>query len=158
MPTFAILTGLPGSGKSTLSRRLKADRRFFVVSTDRLRLALNADVYPLQSTGEYAALDPLVWELARLAVEKLLRAGHNVAIDAIAATPERRREWRELAKRAGADRVEIHWCAGNWDSAERWKQERGVSAAEYREIRTRLEREYVPPTADEADELVVHNR
>ena len=41
MPTFAILSGLPGSGKSTLSRRLKADRQFFVVSTDRLRLALN---------------------------------------------------------------------------------------------------------------------
>jgi predicted kinase len=52
MPTFAILTGLPGGGKSTLSRRLKADRRFFVVSTDRLRLALNADVYPRQSTGD----------------------------------------------------------------------------------------------------------
>ena len=46
MPTFAILMGLPGSGKSTAAGKLKVERQFFVVSSDAMRLALNAGIYP----------------------------------------------------------------------------------------------------------------
>lgn len=157
MPTFAILCGLPGSGKSTLGRKLKTDRGFFVVSTDTIRLALNANVYP--RAAEYDALEPVVWELARVAVKHLLAAGHDVAVDATHLTRERRRMWRELARVASPGvRVEIHWCVGAWDSAERWATERGHTAEEYQEIRRRLEASVEVPTANEADEVVVHGQ
>lgn len=44
MLNFVIMSGLPGSGKSTLATRLQEERGLFVVSTDRIRLALNAGI------------------------------------------------------------------------------------------------------------------
>lgn len=156
MPTFAILCGLPGSGKSTLGKKLKVDRGFFVVSTDMLRLALNANVYPRATGGEYDTLEPMVWELARAAVSKLLAAGYNVAVDATHLSRERRAMWRALAcSVAPGTRVEIHWCVGSWDSPARWATERGHTTDEYHEIRRRLEASVQEPTADEADEVFV---
>ena len=64
MPTLAILSGLPGSGKSTAARLLRGDRGFFVVSADGLRLAFNAGVYPRNADGEYRTLEPVVTEAA----------------------------------------------------------------------------------------------
>lgn len=157
MPTFAILCGLPGSGKSTLGKKLKVDRGFFVVSTDMLRLALNANVYPRVAGGEYDTLEPVVWELARAAVSKLLATGHNVAVDATHLSRERRAMWRELVRSVASEvRMEIHWCVGSWDSPARWATERGHTADEYHEIHRRLEASVQEPTADEADELVIH--
>jgi predicted kinase len=157
MPTLAILAGLPGSGKSTAARRLKADRGFFVVSTDGLRLALNAGVYPREAGGEYAALEPVVLEVARLAVRRLLEAGRDVAVDATHLTRDRRAGWREFARGLMPEvRVEIHWCVGRWDSAARWGSERGHTPAEYEAIRRELEGTVEEPRPDEADVVVVH--
>ncbi len=157
MPTLAILAGLPGSGKSTAARRLRADRGFFVVSADGLRVAFNAGVYPRDAGGEYAALEPVVTEAARLAVRRLIEAGRDVAIDATHLTRERRAGWREFARTVEPrTRVEIHWCAGRWDSFGRWAVERGFQEVEYRALRQKLEESVEEPHADEADELVVH--
>ncbi|OWK35841.1 AAA family ATPase [Fimbriiglobus ruber] len=152
---FVILAGLPGSGKSTLSRQLKTERGFFVVSPDGLRLALNAGVYPRgDANGDYVALESVVWKLAETALKDLLAAGHNVALDATNLTASRRAYWRSVA--AGVARqtgreiaVTVHWCSGSWDSAERWTRERGHTPEEYAEIRRKLEAAVEPPTADE---------
>src|SRR4051812_26744694 len=83
MQQFAILSGLPGSGKSSLGKRLREVGGFFVVSSDGIRLALNAGGYPRgDQDGEYAILEPIVWDLVERAVTDLLRTGRNVAIDA----------------------------------------------------------------------------
>jgi predicted kinase len=152
---FAILAGLPGSGKSTLSRKLNAEEGFFVVSSDAIRLALNAGVYPRDPVGSYAVLDPIVWDLASSAITALLRTGANVAVDATNLTRHRRAVWAEVA-RAAVPGIPIHlyWCTGTYDSAGRWEQERGVSRGEYLMIRRRLESSVEPPGPDEAD--VVH--
>ena len=158
MPTFAILSGLPGSGKSTAARLLRGDRGFFVVSADGLRLAFDAGVYPRNAGGEYDILEPVVTEAARLAVRRLLEAGRDVAIDATHLTRERRSGWREFARTVDPRvRVEIHWCTGRWDSFGRWATERGYAEDEYRELRRKLEDSVEEPHADEADALFVHD-
>jgi predicted kinase len=158
MQTFAILMGLPGSGKSTAARKLKAERGFFVVSSDSLRLALNAGVYPREADGEYKFLDRFVWELAQLGIRRLLDAGRKVAIDATNLTREKRAEWRKFAREVRPDvRVEIHWCVGRWDSPKRWATERGHTEAEYLAIRSKLEAAIEEPREDEADAIVVHD-
>ena len=65
MPRFIMLAGMPGSGKSTRGQDLKRNEGVFVVSTDALRLALNADIYPRDDTaGDYALLEPIVVSFA----------------------------------------------------------------------------------------------
>jgi predicted kinase len=150
---FIMLAGMPGSGKSTRGRELKLTEGVFVVSTDGLRLALNADVYPRDVPGgDYAVLDPVVFALAEQAVASLLKSGHSVALDATCLSRARRAAWAALARRAAPQvRVEIHWCTGNYDSAERWERERGIGRADYEWIIAKLKRGREVPTADEAD-------
>jgi predicted kinase len=151
MQEFVLLAGLPGSGKSTLARRLKAEQGFFVVSSDAIRLALNAGVYPRgDQAGDYAVLDPIVWKLTEQAVVELLRTGGPVALDATNLTRERRAAWRDLARAAVPGiAVRIVWCEGHFDSPRRWAEERGYSEEEYRSVRQKLEATVERPAEDE---------
>ncbi len=151
-----ILAGLPGSGKSTYAKRLKADRGTFVVSSDTMRLALNAGIYPRDDqNGDYAILEPIVWSLVQQAVIMLLQAGHSLAIDATNLTKARRLFWQDVAHSVVPGiRVTIVWCTGAWDSPSRWLQERGCSEEEYWRIRHKLGASVEIPTADEASNVL----
>src|SRR5262245_1710538 len=115
MQEFVLLAGLPGSGKSTHAKRLKAEQGFFVVSSDAIRLALNAGVYPRgDSDGDYAVLEPIIWRLTEQAVVELLRTGRSVALDATNLLKQRRLAWRDLARSVVPGiPVRILWCEGN---------------------------------------------
>ena len=156
MQELFILSGLPGSGKSTYAKWLKSDRGTFVVSSDMIRLALNAGIYPRDDQdGDYAMLEPVVWSLVKQAVVMLLQAGHSLAIDATNLTKARRLYWQKVARSAVPDiRVTIVWCTGNWDSPSRWLEERGCSEEEYWRIRHKLEASVEIPTADEASKVL----
>ena len=155
MQEFVLLAGLPGSGKSTLSKRLKSEQGFFVVSSDSIRLALNAGCYPRgDQEGDYALLEPIVWELVQQAVAALLKAGKNVALDATNLTRSKRATWLTLARDVAPDvRCAICWCTGNYDSPARWANERGHSEEEYWIIRRRLEAAVEMPRAEENAEV-----
>ena len=154
MQGFVILSGLPGSGKSTHAKWLKSARGIFVVSSDTIRLALNAGIYPRDNqNGDYAILEPVVWALVEQAAVMLLQAGHGVSIDATNLTKARRLSWQTVARSIVPDiRFTIAWCSANRDSPLRWKEERGHSKDEYLQIRRRLEALIEVPTADEADD------
>jgi predicted kinase len=156
MQEFVILSGLPGSGKSTYAKWLKSERGIFVVSSDTIRLALNAGIYPRDDqNGDYAILEPVVWALAERGVIMLLQAGHSVAIDATNLTKARRLYWQNVARSVVPDiQVTIVWCTGSWDSPSRWIEERGHSEEEYLQIRRRLEASVEVPAADEASEVL----
>jgi predicted kinase len=156
MQEFVILSGLPGSGKSTYAKRLKVERGMFVVSSDAMRLALNAGIYPRdERSGDYAVLEPVVWSLVEQAVVMLLRAGHSLAIDATNLRKARRLYWQHVARSVVPDiRVTVVWCTGRWDSPVRWMEERGCSAEEYWRIRHKLEASVEIPTTDEASKVM----
>jgi predicted kinase len=135
--TLYILGGLPGSGKTTTCRRLKDQERCFVVSSDALRLALNAGIYP--RADDYPKLEPLVWELVRIALTDLIRRGENVAMDATNLSRIDRARWVDLARSVSpAVEVVLLWHTADYDSPERWANERGHTAEEYRTIRAKL--------------------
>ena len=156
MQEFVILSGLPGSGKSTHAKWLKSERGIFVVSSDTLRLALNAGIYPRDNqNGDYAIIEPVVWALVEQAVVMLLQAGHGVSIDATNLTKARRLYWLTVARSiVPGIRSTITWCSANWDSPSRWKEERGHGKEEYLQIRQRLEALVEVPTAAEADDVL----
>jgi predicted kinase len=157
MREFAILAGLPGSGKSTLARQLKTERGFFVVSTDGLRFALNAGIYPQEGPdGEYDDLDQVVWKVAEQAVVEFIQMERPVAIDATNIKKARRRRWSDLVHSVAPDiKVTLWWCVGTWDSPERWWKERGYNLEQYRRVRTKLESSIELPTDEEGFEIRV---
>ena len=100
---FAVwITGLPGSGKSTIAKRLREELNGAGVAAAHLRLdefRKNLTPSPVFTEEEREA----VYErLVAMAAEKV-GAGENVIIDATA----HRRKWREAAGRGIRNYVEV---------------------------------------------------
>lgn len=88
-----ITVGVPGSGKSTYSKRLR-DLNYGVT-------ILCPDEYRWELTGTWwhPPIEDQVWAQVKTTARVLLNTGHDVIIDATALTVHRRREWIEIAKR-----------------------------------------------------------
>ncbi len=99
-PTLHLTCGLPGAGKTTLARRLAAERDALRFTKDELVLALGGDLYDgdLRDRVE-AALIELAFEL--------LAAGRSCILDFGLWSREERDALR-LRARAQGVRVELH--------------------------------------------------
>ena len=73
LPLLVAMCGLPRSGKSTISRKLSQELGAPIVNQDSIRLALHGQVYA-------SSAEPMVKAMARIFVESLFRAGHDVVI------------------------------------------------------------------------------
>lgn len=150
---FFILGGLPGSGKSTTCQRPKAQENCFPVSSDSIRLAINAGIYP---RGEdYLRLEPVVWELVRVGLEGLLRLNVSVAIDATNLNRVQRARWVDLARSVGwIGEIILLWHTSDFDSPGRWIQERGHTHEEFLAIRQRLSALMEEPAESEGFRII----
>ncbi|MCL4440318.1 MAG: AAA family ATPase [Eubacteriales bacterium] len=92
-----MLCGIPGSGKSTLVKRLPG----YVVSTDSIRRFLWQDEAVIKH-------DSLVFSLAENIVEYLLSRKEDVIFDATNLTAAKRSNFVNLAKKTKAS-VDLHW-------------------------------------------------
>src|SRR3954452_19908370 len=89
-----VVSGLPGTGKSTVSLGIAAARRAPVLSVDPVESAIvRAGVARSWETGLAAYL--VVQELAELS----LAAGLDVVVDAVSAGDPPRQGWRSLSAR-----------------------------------------------------------
>jgi len=95
-PVLVMLSGLPGSGKSYLARRLAEEMPFLIIESDRVRKVL----YPSpQYTAEESTLTHRV---CHALIEKKLRAGLRVIHDATNLIEFHRELVRRIAERAKA--------------------------------------------------------
>lgn len=97
------MSGLPGSGKSTVAGRLAAELGCAVISVDTIERGLrDAGVDHAQPIGLAA------YAVANRLVGVQLGLGHTVIADAVNDHPEARQAWLDLAAEHGADLRVIH--------------------------------------------------
>lgn len=100
--TLTVLVGLPGSGKTTLARKLVAedkDHKTIRINRDDLRkMAFDAYVLPMPKD-----MEPLITLLEEVPVKALLRRGMRVVIDAVNIHDYTRDLWRKRAEEVGAE-------------------------------------------------------
>ncbi len=94
-PCLAVLSGLPGSGKTTFARKLTARVPLAILESDALRKALFSE--PAHSSKESRRLFAAIHRLAH----RLLREGISVLLDATNLRESNRAELYNLAERAG---------------------------------------------------------
>ncbi|MFI8368566.1 AAA family ATPase [Streptomyces sp. NPDC085466] len=101
-PPFCVLmVGLPGSGKTTLSRAL-TDHGFVRLCPDE-EMFRRHGVYGVDfPRGLFPTLERPVLEDVAAELREHLKAGHDVVVDHGFWTPEDRAKWRSIATDTGA--------------------------------------------------------
>ncbi len=91
-----VMAGLPGGGKSTIAAAAARRLDCTVISVDPIEAAMwRAGIDREQPTGLAA------YVVAEALAEEQLRLGHRVIVDAVNDVEPARRQWRDLAARAG---------------------------------------------------------
>ncbi|MFI2757415.1 AAA family ATPase [Streptomyces echinatus] len=154
-PPFCVLmAGLPGSGKTTLSRAL-TDRGFLRLCPDEVMYRRHG-VYGVDfPRGTFPALERPVLEDVAAELRKLLLAGHDVVVDHGFWTPDDRARWRAIAEDAGATPVLVYLEASHdelWARISKRNEAHAhdpnsiyFSESDLQRYRTR----FVPPESDE---------
>jgi len=107
-----LICGLPGSGKTTLAKRLAQERRAVRLSPDEWKHALAIDYY--DETGR-VRLEERLWVLA----QELLMLGQDVILENGFWARQERDELRRAGRTLGVT-VELHYLAAPVD--ELWRR------------------------------------
>lgn len=154
-PPFCVLmAGLPGSGKTTLSRAL-TDRGFVRLCPDE-EMYRRHGVYGVDfPRGTFPTLERPVLEDIAVELREQLKAGHDVVVDHGFWTPEDRARWRAIATNAGATPVLVYLAASHdelWARISKRNEFHAddpnaiyFSESDLQRYRTR----FIPPQADE---------
>ncbi|WP_260695080.1 AAA family ATPase [Streptomyces sp. IB201691-2A2] len=154
-PPFCVLmAGLPGSGKTTLSRALTA--RGFVRLCPDEEMYRRHGVYGVDfPRGTFPTLERPVLEDVAGELSTQLKAGHDVVVDHGFWTPEDRNKWRAIATDAGAAPVLVYLAASHTELWARISKRNELhendpnsiyfAESDLQRYRTR----FVPPEADE---------
>ena len=105
-PFVVMLSGLPGSGKTSLARAIRSQIPAAIIESDAVRLALSPR--PAFSADESAR----VFDLCERAMERLLHRGIAVIMDATNLRERHREPVYALSERAGVPLVIVQVYAG----------------------------------------------
>ncbi|MFJ9818748.1 AAA family ATPase [Streptomyces sp. NPDC101151] len=154
-PPFCVLmAGLPGSGKTTLSRSL-TDRGFVRLCPDE-EMYRRHGVYGVDfPRGVFPTLERPVLEDVAVELREQLKAGHDVVVDHGFWTPEDRAKWRAIATDAGATPVLVYLAASHDELWARVSKRNEFHADDPNSIYfsesdlQRYRSRFIPPQADE---------
>lgn len=97
-PHLIVMSGLPGSGKSTIAEQLAKRLHVPIFSVDPIESAIvKAGIAKSFETGLAAYL------VAATLADEQVKLGNSVIIDAVNAEEEGKEVWRELAKTHGVE-------------------------------------------------------
>jgi len=132
-----LITGLPGTGKTTFALALAKQLQFAHFNSDMLREALGMK-------GRYdEATKQLIYSTLLKRVEEALRQGKSVIVDATFYKEHLRTPFQQTAAQSEVPVMWIELRAAAPTIKERVGQERPYSEADY-EVYLRIEKEYEP--------------
>lgn len=105
--TIVVMSGLPGSGKSTVAEGIASNLAFSILSVDPIEAAMWRSGISQDATGIAA------YSVAATLAEENLRLGNSVIIDAVNPVEEARKPWRDIALRCKAAISVIHCKCDN---------------------------------------------
>ncbi|MFK0098963.1 AAA family ATPase [Streptomyces sp. NPDC091040] len=154
-PPFCVLmAGLPGSGKTTLSRAL-TDRGFIRLCPDE-EMFRRHGVYGVDfPRGVFPTLERPVLEDVAADLRTQLKAGHDVVVDHGFWTPEDRAKWQAVATDSGAAPVLVYLAASHEELWARVSRRNEFHANDPNAIYfeesdlQRYRNRFVPPTSEE---------
>ncbi|MFJ6405106.1 AAA family ATPase [Streptomyces hydrogenans] len=153
-PLCVLMAGLPGSGKTTLSRAF-TERGFVRLCPDE-EMFRRHGVYGVDfPRGTFPTLERPVLEEIAVELRDHLQAGRNVVVDHGFWTPDDRARWRGIATDAGALVVLVYLEASHEELWARVSERNARHAADPNSIYfsesdlTRYRSRFVPPQADE---------
>src|SRR5690348_1762617 len=95
-PQLIVMSGLPGSGKSTIAEGIAQRLRVTILSVDPIESAvIKSGIAKGFETGLAAYL------VAETLAAEQLKLGNSVIVDAVNAEEEGKNIWRKLGKRLG---------------------------------------------------------
>ena len=121
-----ILSGLPGTGKTTIARELARQIHAVHVRIDSLEQAVR------DSGVSVVSLDDAGYRAGYAVAEDNLRLGHTVVADSVNPLPVTRDPWREVADRTGVSALEVEIVCSDEQEHRRRVEERTPDIAGHR--------------------------
>ena len=119
--TLIVLSGLPGTGKTTVGRELARRLNAVFLRIDSIERPMIAAGWNVEGRG---------YEAAQAVAEDNLRLGNTVVADCVNPWPMTRAAWHAVAGRAGARAVDVEFVCSDTDAHRRRIEERRAAEPE----------------------------
>lgn len=121
---LVVLSGLPGTGKSTIAKLLAANRSATYIRVDEIESVL------IRDTSLGRDIGPADYIVAFAIARSNLACGNLVIADSVNPVPESRQGWRNAAEDSGATVLEVEVVCSDEDEHRRRVEARPADIAD----------------------------